>query len=190
MHRRNAGGFVEERRWVELQLADDEFTVETVAEVMSITYAFQVVNLFPIQRTKTIRWYRQDGTFHPTTKQRRDFYVTPEDQAVEGSKRRRALLDEAIGTVGMWLQGAGLSFLDGQAFAASLGDTRDRYVNDTSPDILTAIQVADGYAWLDDPQGLDATLATPVRNGTPLSGTLVTPRQYLLGVLNIYAGTL
>lgn len=158
----------------------------------------------PVRRDGRIVWLREDGVEHETSKPLQKWYqfATDPDRtaaalAKEGSKRRGALMDEAKGAIYGWLLAAGIpnAFIVGQDFLAGLGDDVKNYVEISRRNLITAIR-NDPTPWLDTPTGLPVEWATPVREGTPLSGSVVSPRVYLagdlheggsvLGILNIY----
>ena len=103
-------------------------------------------------------------------------------------------MDEAEGVIyGFLIAAPGLGFEDGQAFVSSLSQSAFNYKEYSDPQVLTDIAGA-AFAWLDTPGAFPVEWATPViADDTVLSGTMVTPREYLVGngadirgILNIY----
>lgn len=199
MGMRNESGYVTRWDWVPVTLgpAGGELGDAVVREY-HIPHIDPVTGA-PIFREERIEWMLEDGTAHPQTKNRIKFYVTDNAEttakaiAKEGQKRRGALLDEAIGAMGGFLVDINpgdfaSAYAIGQEFINSLGLTLEKYVRDTNPEIINRIGDADGEAfpWLDSPKYFDSKLATPVRDGSPDSGVMVSAREYLMGILDVY----
>lgn len=180
---RDAWGYV--TRWDWLPITNGVRGPQVVCE----HHAYQIPfpNAAPISREVTLEWQTNGGTSHPTIKKWRKWYDTAESIAKEGKLRRGKLMDEAQGVIYAWLLGSGLTFADGQAFVAAIKAETDRYVDYSDPAVLTSIAGTQGFSWLDQAGAFDSSMATPVIDGSPPTGVLVTPRQYLLGVLNTYA---
>lgn len=187
---RDSGGFVTRWDWMSLDAAGS--SLETVVQE---EHSYTLMGGLVLNRIETISWMRNDGSPYTDSKTRVKWYVsddpiaTANATAKEGEKRRGALVDEAQGALIQWLLSNGLGFAEGQAFMASIASEVQMYIDASDPQLVTtAVPNADpvAFPWLDNPNGFDSSLATPVRNGAPLTGTMVSPRNYLMGLLNIY----
>lgn len=182
---RDGGGYV--RRWDFVPITNGVRGPAVVCEHHD--YTIPEPNAAPLKRDVEIEWLRQDGTGHPDRKRMEKWYDTPESVAKEGKKRREKLMADAQGTIYTWLLGNNFTFEDGKAFVTSISEHVSTYVEYSDMGILSAIQAADAqtFTWLDQAGAFSESLATPVRDGQPPSTTLVTPREFLLGILDIYA---
>jgi hypothetical protein len=154
-----------------------------------------------LSRDGEAEWIRNNGTGHPTRKPLPKSYSSS-DRAYtfnaikkEGTKRRGALMSEAEGAIFSYLLMNGYQFSDAQALLSAVKYEVDLYIDASKPQILTAVAALDpvAFPWLDNPGAFSVTEATPVRDGSPLSTTMVSPRVYLVGngsdipgILNIW----
>lgn len=187
---RDSGGFVTRWDWTSLDQTGSALEV-----VVQESHTYTLMGGLVLNRTEVISWLRNDGTPHPESKTRQKWYVsddaiaTANATAKEGEQRRGALIDEGQGALIQWLLANGLGFAEGQAFMASIAAAVQLYIDASDPSlVISAIPNADpaAFPWLDNPNGFDSSFATPVRSGQPLTGVMVSPRTYLMGLLNIY----
>jgi len=184
---RDAGGYV--TRWDFMPIVNGVRGDNVVCEYH--TYTIPSPGAAPIKRDVEIEWLRRDGVGHPDRKVMEKWYDTPESIAKEGKTRRGKLVEEAQGLIYGWLLGNGFTSEDGKDFVTSISEHVSNYVEYSDTGVLAAIQAADAqtFPWLDQAGAFSESLATPVRDGQPPSTTLVTPREFLTGILDIYAAS-
>jgi hypothetical protein len=182
---RDGGGYV--TRWDFMPIVNGVRGDNVVCE--HHTYLIPSPGAAPLKRDVEIEWLRRDGIGHPDRKFMEKWYDTPETIAKEGKLRRGKLMEEAQGLIYQWLLSNGYTFDDGKDFVTSLSGHVSTYEEYSDMGILATVQASDAqtFPWLDQAGAFSESLATPVRDGQPLSANLVTPREFLIGILDIYA---
>lgn len=182
---RDGGGYV--TRWDYMPIVNGVRGGTVVCE--HHTYLIPSPGAAPLKRDVEIEWLRRNGVGHPDRKIMEKWYDTPEAVAKEGKLRRGKLMEEAQGLIYQWLLANGFTFGDGQEFVTSLATHVSAFVGYSDMGILAEIQASDAqtFPWLDQTDAISETLASPIRDGAPLSATAVSPREFLVGILDIYA---